>query len=102
MAERVFRWLHRTLGTLTIGPVVVWGLCMAGLIVLTLGFGCEVNEANVQPCAVGNRDLGELAMTLGFLATWGFLIFGMVAMGSGALWALVAIAQFVWKRQQAR
>jgi len=95
----MMRWLHRTLGTLTIGPWVVWAACVAGVLVLGLGFGCNIDEGNVHPCVVAGRDVGDFAYTLGFLAAWGVLILGPISLGAGVLWALATLAHRLWRRR---
>ncbi|MBQ4826401.1 hypothetical protein J4729_17870 [Leisingera sp. HS039] len=82
------RLIRRILAILALGPIAVWLLCIALVILLGFGFGCEINEGFANPCVVLGRDLSETAYSMGILAAWGPLIFGPVSMGAGLLWAI--------------
>lgn len=85
------RLVRRILATLTIGPVVLWLLSIAFVMLLGFGFDCEIHEGFANPCVVLGRDLGETAYTMGVLAAWGPLIFGPVTMGAGLHWAIAVV-----------
>ncbi|WP_027236978.1 hypothetical protein [Leisingera caerulea] len=94
------RLVRRLLATLTIGPIVLWLLCIAAVMLLGFGFDCEIHEGFANPCVVLGRDLGEAAYTLGVLAAWGPLIFGPVSMGAGLLWGLaIALSRYLAARR---
>lgn len=85
------RLVRRILATLTIGPIVLWLLCIAFVMLLGFGFDCEIHEGFANPCVVLGHDLSETAYTAGVLAAWGPLIFGPVTMGAGLLWAIAIV-----------
>ncbi|UWQ27533.1 hypothetical protein K3555_13435 [Leisingera sp. M527] len=82
------RLIRRILAILALGPIALWLLCIAFVMLLGFGFGCEINEGFANPCVVLGRDLSETAYSMGILAAWGPLIFGPVSMGAGFLWAI--------------
>ena len=85
------RLVRRILAICAIGPIVLWLLCIAFVMLLVFGFDCTIHEGFANPCVVLGRDLGETAYTVGVFAAWGPLIFGPVSMGAGLLWAIAVV-----------
>ncbi|WP_264212981.1 hypothetical protein [Leisingera thetidis] len=82
------RLIRRILAILALGPIALWLLCIAFVMLLGVGFDCTIHEGFSNPCVVLGRDLGDTAYTMGVFAAWGPLIFGPVSLGAGFLWAI--------------
>ncbi|WP_323782721.1 hypothetical protein [Leisingera sp.] len=85
------RLIRRILAIVALAPIALWLLCIACVMLLGFGFGCDINEGFATPCVVLGRDLSETAYSLGLFAAWGPLMFGPASLGGGFLWA-VAVA----------
>lgn len=94
------RLVRRILATFTLGPIVLWQMCIAFVLLLGIGFGCEIHEGFANPCVVLGQDVGETAYTAGVLAAWGPLIFGPVSLGAGLLWGIAnALSRYLASRR---
>lgn len=94
------RWATRFFALTTLGPVIVWAGCFAGVMVLGGVYDCRINEAGAYPCDVHGVDLGGTAAMLGVLTAWGPLIFGPFVAVSGAAWALYTLIRHLRLRVQ--
>ncbi|SHK46885.1 hypothetical protein SAMN05444000_13121 [Shimia gijangensis] len=83
---------------LMIAPIILWLLTLIAMFFLGYVFNCKVNEGYVQTCKVFGIELGESIYTVGIFAAWGPLIFGPVVLGTGLLWAVVALIATIRKR----
>ncbi len=92
------RWINRFFALMTFGPILLW--LGAIVIVMVLGgvYGCQINEASVNPCDVHGREIGETAALLGFFAAWGPLIMGPVIAVSALAWGVLAIIAYLRRR----
>ncbi len=94
------RWVHWIFAVLTLGPLVVWGLAIAGTMILGFWFGCRIDEGGSHPCDVWGRDVGDAAVIMGLYAAWGPLIVGPISFGFGFLWAIFTIACRILRKRR--
>lgn len=90
--------MHRAFAIATVAPIGLWGLCVAGVAVLSLGAGCAIDEGSAHPCMVLGQDLGRTAYTLGVFAAWGPLLAGPVSVGMALVWGAATLARAFWRR----
>jgi len=85
------KWVHRIMAVLTLGPVLLWGVALAGAVILSDMGECRTAAGELYPCRILGTDAGALARFFGFYAGWGMLILAPAALGAGVLWAVVAL-----------
>lgn len=92
------RRTNRIFAFLMAAPILIWLLSLIAMFLLGYVFGCKVNEGYVQTCKVFGIELGESIYSFGIFAAWGPLMFGPIVVGTGLLWALVALIATIRKR----
>ena len=92
------KWVHRIFAILTFGPIVMWLLALASVMYLGFIAGCRIDEGNIHPCTHLGLELGRLANTLGFFASWGVILFGAFSMIAGFVWGVTALIVHLARR----
>ncbi|MGY9049755.1 hypothetical protein P775_20945 [Puniceibacterium antarcticum] len=83
--------MNRVFAALVFGPILLWILCIAAVMILSGPFGCTIHEGFANPCLVWGTDQSENAYTFGMLGAWGPLFFGPLVMGVAMLWGIFAL-----------
>ncbi|CUH86476.1 hypothetical protein PH5382_00388 [Phaeobacter sp. CECT 5382] len=91
--------INRIFLLFTLGPVLLWLLCIAVVLFLGNVIGCTIHEGFANPCNLLGMDLADTAYSMGVFAAWGPLLFGPVVVGAGILWILVALIRSIRKRK---
>lgn len=94
--------MHRVFALLTVAPVAVWVLAIAGTLVLGGLAGCRIDEGAAHPCMVAGHDLAQTAYTLGMLAAWGPLLFVPVCVAIALVWGAATLLRAALRRWRAR
>ncbi|WP_244520729.1 hypothetical protein [Aliiruegeria lutimaris] len=58
-----------------------------------------IQEGFANPCQVAGVEIGVLAYSMGVFAAWGLLMVLPFSLGSGLLWAIVALVAHLIRRR---
>ena len=84
----------------TFGPLALWGLAVAGALILAGPVGCTIHEGFPNPCDLWGMDLSNTAYGMGVFAAWGLLLVAPVSLGAGLLWVGAVLVSAIRRKRR--
>ena len=82
--------VHWVFAVLTIGPLLIFVLSIAGTLAL-MGEPCGITPDAPNPCQILGIETRGMTSIMGFFAAWGALLLIPASMAFAVLWAIFAL-----------